>query len=282
MSSAVSDVLPPNVDEILSDIIVNNHDLLAALDYLAQPLLNNAVIDSGRTGSKAIADFRIESTNTSETVIANDHNDQGSKASSNTDGQSALTATCSSTRLDTEHDKYDVHGKIFRQPDMLKQHGTLDSVEHPFKCRECGKGFRREYAFENHKILHTNASPRRCNHCGIAFLEQCQFNKHMKVRHGECLFKCTKCNAGFYMKKDLMRHAKTHNDERPYKCDVCDYVCKRKDNLTRHKNIHANKLSFRSQESGVRSQESGIRSQESGVRSQESGVRSMVLAFIKK
>ena len=216
MSSAVSNPTPSNVDEILSDLIVNNQDLSTALDYMAQPLLNNAVIDSGKTGSKAIADFRIEPTNTSETVIANDHNDhndQGSKASSNTDGQSALTATCSSTRLDAEHDKYDIHSKIFRQPDLLKQHGALDSVKHPCKCRECGAGFNNRTLLTRHQKTHDDTRRSRCVECGAAFKRN----------------------------YDLLRHQVVHNGKRPYKCDVCEYACNRRDNLTKHKKVHDNK-----------------------------------------
>ena len=76
-------------------------------DILVQPCRDDTAVDSRKTQGKAIADFRVESTSGSEALLASAENRKANrKASSNVGGQSALTATCSSDRLDAEQGKY--------------------------------------------------------------------------------------------------------------------------------------------------------------------------------
>ena len=133
MLSAVSNVPSAGASETSSDLMISSWNLLMDPDIPVQPCRGDTAVDSRKTQGKAIADFRVESTSGSEALLASAENRKANKkanrkanrkasrkASSNVGGQSALTATCSSDRLDTEQGKYDTGDKISRPTRLSK------------------------------------------------------------------------------------------------------------------------------------------------------------------
>ena len=146
MLSAVSNVPSAGACKTSSDLMISGLNLLMEPDILVRPCRGDAAVDSRKTQGKAIADFRVESTSGSETVLASTENRKANrkagrkasrKASSNVGGQSALTATCSSDRLDAEQGKYDTGDKISRPTRLSKSKKpkAINSVAPPVKIR---------------------------------------------------------------------------------------------------------------------------------------------------
>ena len=121
MLSEVSNAHPAGGYNTLSDLAVSSWNLLMAPDNLVLPWSDNTVVDSRETENKAIADFRVESTSRFEAVLARNKTGQ---ASSNAGGQSTLTTTGSSDRLDTEQGKYDTRDTIPRPTTNQTAGGT--------------------------------------------------------------------------------------------------------------------------------------------------------------
>ena len=124
----LSNVSPASSYKISSDLVISSWNLLTNPDNLVQSCRGDTVVDSKKTKGKAISNFRVGSTGRSEAVLSSAEN---SKASSNVGRQSAaLTATCSSDHLDTEHSKYDTCDQISRQPRLSKSKKpeTINSV----------------------------------------------------------------------------------------------------------------------------------------------------------
>ena len=273
MLSKASNVSPASAYKISSDLVISNWNLLTNPDNLVQSCRGNAVVDSKKTKGQVIADFHVKSTGRSEAVLANAEN---SKASRNVGGQSAaLTATCSSDHLDTEHRKYDTGDKITRQTSLSKskklktvnsvalpyedqicnndfnvkgdlvRHTKTHGTKRPFKCDECGREFNKANDLTRHKRTHTGERPFKCDECGKAFAQNGSLTAHKRSHTGERPFKCNECEKAFIQRSNLIEHKRIHAGECPFKCDACEYECVSASNLKRHKRIHTGERPFK-------------------------------------
>ena len=266
---------PTSSYKISSDLVISNWNLLTNPDNPVQSCRSNAVVDSKKTKGQVIADFLVESTGRSEAVLAIAEN---SKASSNVGGQSAaLTATCSSDHLDTEHSKYDTGDKISRQTQTRlsksKKLETVNSVALPyedqmcntdfnvkgdlvrhtkthdtkrsFQCDVCGSKFSRSQHLQEHERTHTGERPFRCNVCGLGFKKLGNLTRHTKIHTGKRPFKCEICEKTFVNASCLERHKKRHTGERPFQCKVCLKTFNRADILKDHIKTHTGKRPFK-------------------------------------
>ena len=265
---------PTSSYKISSDLVISSWNLLTNPDNPVQSCRSNAVVDSKKTKGQVIADFRVESTSGSEALLASAEN---SKASSNVGGQSAaLTATCSSDHLDTEHSKYDTGDKISRQTQTRlsksKKFETVNSVALPyedqmcntdfnvkgdlvrhtkthdtkrsFQCDVCEKTFVNASCLKRHKKRHTDERPFQCEVCLKRFNRADILKSHIKTHTGKRPFKCEVCEKTFVNASCLKRHKKRHTDERPFQCDVCEKTFVDASCLKRHKKRHTDERSF--------------------------------------
>ena len=275
MLSKASNVSPASAYKISSDLVIINWNLLTNPDNLVQSCRGNAVVDSKKTKGQVIADFHVKSTGRSEAVLASTENRKASrKASSNVGGQSALTATCSSDRLDTEQGKYDTGDKISRQARLSKskkpetinsvalsedqicnndfnvksdlvRHTKTHGTKHPFQCDECGREFNKANDLTRHKRTHTGERPFQCDECGREFNKASDLTVHKRTHTGERPFQCDECGKAFAQKGNLTVHKRTHTGERPFQCEVCEYECVSAGNLKRHKRSHTSERPFK-------------------------------------
>ena len=237
----VSNVLPASVYETSSDLVISSWNLLTEPDNPVQLLLNNVVIDSRKTESKAVASFRLESTNTSEAVLASAEN---SKASSNVGGQSALTATCSHNHLGTEQGKYDTCDKISRQTRLSEEPKTINGVKLPFKCQHCSAHFSSKTALVRHEKHHSGKYHFTCETCGVGFHKNKDLTHHKKIHSPASSFLCKMCNLVFERKDKLTLHTRTHTGERPFECKECYVTFSQKSNLDKHRLVHDDTRTF--------------------------------------
>ena len=266
MFSTVSNIPPANACKTLSYLVISSWNLLTNPDNLVQSCQGNAVVDSRKTRDKAIADFRVGSTNGSEAVLSSAEN---SKTSSNVSRQlAALTATCSSDHLDAEHSKYDTCDKISRQTmlskskkpetinsvalpyedqmcntdfkvkDDLVRHKKTHGIKCSFRCDICDREFCSAGNLRRHTQLHTNERPFRCKVCLDTFNRADYLLIHERTHTGERPFECTKCNKSFTRKPGLIAHMDTHNKTPHFKCDVCNNCFYRKQVLKNHMRTH--------------------------------------------
>ena len=272
MLSEISNMPPANTYKTSSDLIIGSWNLLVDPDILIQPCRGNAVIDSKKTESKAVENFRIESTGKSEAVLARNRN---IRASSNVGGQSALTATLSSDHLDAEHSKYDTGDKISRQTSLSKskQPEAINSVALPhedqmcntdlnvkgdlarhtktrgtkrsFKYDVCAREFDRSDYLQRHAMIHTGERPHQCDKCKQSFARKYTLSMHKLTHTGERSFHCDICGLAFTRKSTLTMHTKLHTGEHLFQCTMCERAFTRKDRLTAHvKKTHADKYPF--------------------------------------
>ena len=276
MLSKVSNVSPASSYKISSDLVISSWNLLTNPDNLVQSCQGNAVVDSKKTKGQVIADFRVESTSGSEALLASAEN---SKASSNVGGQSAaLTATCSSDHLDTEHSKYDTDDKISRQTSLLKskkletinsaalpyedqmcnndfnvkgdfaRHTKTHDTKRSFQCDVCEKTFVNASCLKRHKKRHTDERPFQCEVCLKRFNRADILKGHIKIHTGKRPFKCEVCEKTFAQKSVLTGHKRIHTNERPFECDICEKTFAQKSSLAVHKRIHTNERPFKCDE----------------------------------
>ena len=280
MLSKASNVSPASAYKISSDLVISSWNLLTNPDNLVQSCRGNAVVDSKKTKGQVIADFHVKSTGRSEAVLASTENRKASrKASSNVGGQSALTATCSSDRLDTEQGKYDTGDKISRQARLSKskkpetinsvalsedqicnndfnvkgdlvRHTKTHGTKRPFKCDECGREFNKASNLIVHKRTHTGERPFKCDECRREFNKANDLTRHKRTHTGERPFKCDECGREFNKASNLTRHKRTHTGECPFKCDECGREFNKASILTRHKRTHTGKRPFKCDECG--------------------------------
>ena len=227
MFSTVSNMPPANTFETPSDLVISSWNLLMKPDHLVQPWPNNTV-DPKETGGKAIADFRIESTSRFEAAIARG---KTSKANCNAGGQSTLTATCSSDRLDTEQDKYDPCDKIFRQTGLPEEPKAINSVAIPYEYQMCNADFN----VKGDLARHTNSQ---------GFIQSTHLKDHVRTHSDTRFFKCDVCDAGFHQKTLLYDHMRFHPDNRSLECKACGRYFKTGSALCNHKKTHSNTHSF--------------------------------------
>ena len=264
---------PTSSYKISSDLVISNWNLLTNPDNPVQSCRSNAVVDSKKTKGQVIADFLVESTGRSEAVLAIAEN---SKASSNVGGQSAaLTATCSSDHLDTEHSKYDTDDKISRQTSLLKskkletinsaalpyedqmcnndfnvkgdfaRHTKTHDTKRSFQCDVCEKTFVNASCLKRHKKRHTDERPFQCEVCLKRFNRADILKAHIKIHTGKRPFKCEVCEKTFVNASCLERHKKRHTGERPFQCKVCLKTFNRADILKDHIKTHTGKRPFK-------------------------------------
>ena len=275
MLSAVSNVPSAGACKTSLDLVISSWNLLMEPDILVQPCRGDTAVDSRKTQGKAIADFRVESTSGSEAILASAEN---RKASSNVGGQSALTATCSSDRLDAEQGKYDTGDKISRPTRLSKSkkpkainsvappcedqmcnagfkvkgdlahHTESHGTKRSFKCDMCDREFTRLDYLKKHARTHTGERPFPCDECGKTFTQKNNLTKHKRVHTGERPFPCDECEKTFIQKHHLTKHKRIHTGERPFPCDVCEKAFSQKHDLIRHKRTHTDERPFECKE----------------------------------
>ena len=258
-----------------SDLMISSWNLLMEPDILVQPCRGDTAVDSRKTQGKAIADFRVESTSGSEALLASTEN---RKASSNVGGQSALTATCSSDRIDTEQGKYDTGNKIsrptrlskskkpkainsvappredqicntdFKMKGDLARHTKTHDIKRSFQCEACGREFSRSDNLKRHTKIHTGERPFPCDECEKTFTQKYHLMKHKRIHTGERPFPCDVCKKTFTQKHHLKEHEMIHTGERPFPCDVCEKAFIQKHELIKHKRIHTGERPFECKE----------------------------------
>ena len=257
------------------DLAISSWNLLMEPDILVQPCRGDTAVDSRKTQGKAIADFRVESTSGSEALLASAENSKASrKASSNVGGQSALTATCSSDRLDAERGKYDTGDKISRPTRLSKskkpkainsvappcedqmcntgfkvkgdlaRHTETHGTKRSFKCDICDREFVRLYCLKRHAKTHTGERPFLCDVCGKAFIQKNDLIKHKRIHTGERPFQCDVCKSTFISTDGLEKHKRIHTGKRPFSCDECKKAFSHKSNLIKHKKVHTGERPF--------------------------------------
>ena len=250
MLSKVSSVSPASSYKISSDLIISSWNLLTNPGNLVQSCQSNAVVDSKKTKGKTIANFRVGSTSGSEAVLTSAEN---SKASSNVGGQSAaLTATCSSDHLDTEHSKYDTGDKITRQTRLSKSKKleTVNSVALPYEDQMCHTDFNVKGDLVRHTKTHGTKRSFQCDECEYEYVDAGSLKRHKRTHTGERPFRCDVCEKTFTQKSSLTEHKKIHVDEHPFKCEVCEYEFTRAGSLKRHKRTHTGERPFKCDECG--------------------------------
>ena len=243
---------PASSYEISSDLIISSWNLLTNPDTLVQSCQSNAVVDSKKTKGQVIADFHVKSAGRSEAVLTNAEN---SRASSNVGGQSAaLTATCSSDHLDTEHSKYDTGDKITRQtrPSKSKKLETVNSVALPYEDQMCNTDFNVKGDLVRHTKTHGTKRSFQCNACGYECVGASHLERHTRTHTGERPFRCDVCEKTFTQKSCLTEHKKIHADEHPFKCEVCECELASAGSLKRHKMTHTGERPFQCDECGKR------------------------------
>ena len=287
MLSAVSNVSSavPSADacKTSSDLMISSWNLLMEPDILVQPCRGDTAVDSRKTQGKAIADFRVESTSGSEALLASAENRKagrkaGRKASSNVGGQSALTASCSSDRLDAEQGKYDTGDKIsrptrlskskkpkainsvappcedqicntdFKMKGDLARHTKTHDIKRSFQCEACGREFSRSDSLKRHTKIHTGEHPFPCGECEKTFTQKYHLKEHEMIHTGERHFPCDECKCRFISMDRLEKHKRIHTGERPFPCDVCEKTFIQKDHLIAHKRIHTGERPFECKE----------------------------------
>ena len=285
MLSAVSNVSSavPSADacKTSSDLMISSWNLLMEPDILVQPCRGDTAVDSRKTQGKAIADFRVESTSGSEALLASAENRKaGRKASSNVGGQSALTASCSSDRLDAEQGKYDTGDKIsrptrlskskkpkainsvappcedqicntdFKMKGDLARHTKTHDIKRSFQCEACGREFSRSDSLKRHTKIHTGEHPFPCDECKCRFISMDRLEKHKRIHTGERPFPCDVCEKTFIQKDHLIAHKRIHTGERPFECKECHLTFSQKSNLNKHRLVHDGKRIFKCGECG--------------------------------
>ena len=272
MLSAVSNVPSASACKTSSDLMISSWNLLMEPDILVQPCRGDTAVDSRKTrDNKAIADFRVESTSGSEALLASA---ESRKASSNVGGQSALTATCSSDRLDAEQGKYDTGDKISRPTRLSKskkpkainsvappcedqmcnagfkvkgdlaRHTETHGTKRSFKCDICAHEFVSAGNLKRHARVHTGEHPFPCDECGKAFTQKKSLTVHKRIHTGKRPFPCDECEKAFTQKHDLITHKRTHTGEHPFLCDECGKAFTQKKSLTVHKRAHTGERPF--------------------------------------
>ena len=281
MLSAVSNVSSavPSADacKTSSDLMISSWNLLVEPDILVQPCRGDTTVDSRKTQDKAIADFRVESTSGSEALLASTENRKASrKASSNVGGQSALTASCSSDRLDAEQGKYDTGDKISRPTRLSKSKKpkAINSVAPPredqicntdlnvkgdlarhtktktrgtkrsFKCDICDRKFVNAGNLKRHARVHTGERPFPCDECKKTFAYKHSLKEHKRIHTGERPFPCDVCKSTFISASGLEKHKRIHSGKRPFPCDECEKAFTQKSNLKKHKRVHTGEHPF--------------------------------------
>ena len=249
MLSAVSNVPSAGACKTSPDLMISSWNLLVEPDILVQPCRGDAAVDSRKTQDKAIADFRVESTSGSEAVLASAEN---SKAGSNVGRQTAaLTATCSSDRLDTEQGKYDTGDKISRQTRLSKSKKpkTINSVAPPREDQICNTDLNVKGDLARHTKTKTRGTKRsfKCDICDREFVNASNLKRHARRSHADerPSFQCDICKREFISTDNLKRHARSHTGECPFRCSVCSRTFSRADYLRTHTGLHTgNKRRF--------------------------------------
>ena len=277
MLSAVSNVPSAGACKTSPDLMISSWNLLVEPDILVQPRRGDTTVDSRKTQGKAIADFRVESTSGSETVLASTENRKasrkagrkasrkagrkasrkagrkaGRKASSNVGGQSALTATCSSDRLEAEQGKYDTGDKISRPTRLSKSKKpkAINSVAPPCEDQMCNAGFKVKGDLARHTKTHGTKRSFKCDICDHEFVNVGNLKRHARTHTGEHPFPCDECGKAFTQKKSLTVHKRVHTGKRPFPCDECEKAFTRKNDLTTHKRTHTGEHPFPCDECG--------------------------------
>ena len=247
MLSAVSNVPSAGACKTSSDLMISSWNLLMEPDILVQPCRGDTAVDSRKTQDKAIADFRVESTSGSEALLASAENRKaGRKASSNVGGQSALTATCSSDRLDAEQGKYDTSDKISRPTRLSKSKKpkAINSVAPPCEDQMCNAGFKVKGDLARHTETHGTKRSFKCDICAHEFVSAGNLKRHARVHTDERPFPCDECKKIFAHKHSLKEHKRIHTGERPFPCDECEKAFTQKSNLRKHKRVHTGERPF--------------------------------------
>ena len=225
MLPTVSNVSPASAYKISSDLVISSRNwltnLLTKSENLVQSCRSNAAVDSRKTKGQVIADFLVESTDRSETVLAG-----------------------------TENSKYDTRDKITRQTSLSKSKKleTVNSVALPYEDQMCNTDFNVKGDLVRHTKTHDTKRSFQCDECGHKCVSPSSLKKHKGTHTGERPFKCDECDKTFTQKGNLTEHKRTHTGEYPFQCDECEKKFAQKGRLADHKRSHTGERPFKCDE----------------------------------
>ncbi|XP_063371904.1 zinc finger protein 431-like isoform X3 [Cydia amplana] len=118
---------------------------------------------------------------------------------------------------------YSVHVVTLSKEEQLEEIATrkksLNYLESPFKCEDCGKGFGVESAYNNHRVWHSPSNgPLSCEICAMRFRARNKLHQH-QVRH-RIKFICNECNFVSRTRGQARKHHAMHAGK-TYECQHC-------------------------------------------------------------
>ncbi|XP_065427943.1 uncharacterized protein LOC101936151 [Chrysemys picta bellii] len=140
-------------------------------------------------------------------------------------------------RMEKPHRCRDCGERFWEKQDLMA-HGRVHEKDRPYPCPECGKSFNRLTHLRTHQRTHTGVKPYSCGECGKSFGHLSTLTTHQRLHTGERPYSCAECGKTFTNPSDLNKHQRSHTGERPYPCAECGKRFSQQSNLTMHQRSH--------------------------------------------
>ncbi|XP_074874009.1 uncharacterized protein LOC142025283 [Carettochelys insculpta] len=141
-------------------------------------------------------------------------------------------------------------GERFWGKQELTAHGRVHEKDRPYPCPQCGKSFNRLTHLRTHQRTHTGVKPYACGECGKSFGHLSTLTTHQRLHTGERPYSCAECGKTFTNPSDLNKHQRSHTGERPYPCAECGKRFSQQSNLTMHQRSHTEERPYPCTECG--------------------------------
>lgn len=114
-----------------------------------------------------------------------------------------------------------------------------ESIQRPFKCRQCDLTFDRPSQYDyHHRSIHLGEKSQLCEICGKSFFRKTDLRTHLNVHLGTNICICEVCGKKFNHISNLIRHCRMHSGVKLYPCSICGKRFTQISSLARHKRIH--------------------------------------------